>query len=175
VTSPAVSPLKARGSRFLIRANLFPIHCDEPGIAGCWPQPPGNPPAHGDKMTFGKALLACIVCSSALVGAFGESALAGTPEGCKEPETGTKEIPAFSPPTANVVVGAGRLQFYMAPNVRCPMDGVFVIPKDELIAYTETNDGWSSVMYLNPRTGNNVSGWVRSAKLKERGTVGPKH
>jgi hypothetical protein len=54
------------------------------------------------------------------------------------------------------------------------MDGVFVIPKDELIAYAQTNDGWSSVMYVNPRTGSNVSGWVRSVRLKETGAVAPK-
>ena len=122
-------------------------------------------------MRFGKAFLACIVCSSALVGG---PALGGAAEGCKEPETGTKATPIFSPPIANVVVGAGRLQFYLAPNVRCPMEGVFVIPRDRLIAYAETDDGWSSVMYLNPRTGNDVSGWVRSARLKATGTVGPR-
>lgn len=122
-------------------------------------------------MTFRKALLACLAGSSAL---FGASTLAGAAEGCKEPETGTKETPIFSPPIANVVVGAGRLQFYSAPNLRCPLDGVFVIPRDSLVAYAQTNDGWSSVMYLNPRTGNDVSGWVRSARLKQTGTVGPK-
>ena len=125
-------------------------------------------------MKLGKALLACIVYSSTLVGACGTSALAGTAEGCKEPETGTKDVPIFSPPIANVVVGTGRLQFYLAPNVGCPMEGVFVIPRDRLVAYAQTNDGWSSVMYLNPRTGNDVSGWVRSARLKATGTVGPK-
>jgi hypothetical protein len=51
---------------------------------------------------------------------------------------------------------------------------VFVIPRDELIAYAETGDGWSSVMYMNPKTGDSVSGWVRSARLKLTGTVGPK-
>jgi len=30
-------------------------------------------------------------------------------------------------------------------------------------------------MYVNPRTGNDVSGWVRSARLKETGTMGPKY
>jgi hypothetical protein len=95
-------------------------------------------------------------------------------EDCKEPETGTKVVPIFSPPLANVVTGAGRLQFYSAPSEHCSMSGVFVIPKDELVAYAETDDGWSSVMYVNPRTGNTVSGWVRSARLKQTGTVGPK-
>jgi hypothetical protein len=91
---------------------------------------------------------------------------------CREPETGTKNIPVFSPPLGEIVIGAGRLQFYSAPNANCAMAGVFVIPKDELIAYARSNDGWSSVMYSSPKTGNNVSGWVKSSRLKETGTVG---
>ena len=91
---------------------------------------------------------------------------------CREPETGTKNIPVFSPPLSAVVTGAGRLQFYSAPNPNCAMAGVFVVPKDELITYAQSNDGWSSVMYSNPKSGNNVSGWVRSSRLKETGTVG---
>jgi hypothetical protein len=91
---------------------------------------------------------------------------------CKEPETGTKTIPVFSPPLSAIVIGAGRLQFYSAPNPTCAMAGVFVIPKDELITYAQSNDGWSSVMYSNPKTGNHVLGWVKSSRLKETGTVG---
>jgi hypothetical protein len=91
---------------------------------------------------------------------------------CKEPETGTKDIPIFSPPLSAVVIGAGRLQFYSAPNPNCAMAGVFVIPKDELITYAQSSDGWSSVMYSNPKTGSDVSGWVRSSRLKQTGTVG---
>ena len=99
-------------------------------------------------------------------------ATASATAACKEPETGTKDIPAFSPPLGEVVIGAGRLQFYSAPSPDCVMEGVFVVPKDELIAYGQSNDGWSSVMYTNPRTGNNVSGWVKSSRLKTTGTVG---
>jgi hypothetical protein len=122
-------------------------------------------------MIVAKALLVGIVCSVT----FGASALAAAADGCKEPETGTKGVPIVSPPTANVVTGAGRLQFYSAPNARCSMNGVFVIPKDSLVVYAQTNDGWSSVMYINPRTGDDVSGWVRSARLKTTGTIAPKH
>jgi hypothetical protein len=92
---------------------------------------------------------------------------------CREPETGTDSIPIFSPPLGEVVVGTGRLQFYSAPNLNCAMSGVFVIPKDTLIAYAQSNNGWSSVMYSNPRTGDVVRGWVRSSRLKETGTMGP--
>ena len=106
-------------------------------------------------MSPGKSLLACIVCSVALQNV-------ARADDCREPKTGTREVPVFSPPLADVV------------NERCPMSGVFVIPKDELIAYAQTDDGWSSVMYTNPKNGTNVSGWVRPVRLKETGTVGPR-
>lgn len=92
---------------------------------------------------------------------------------CEEPQLGTKNAPAFSPPLGEVVTGTGRLQFYSAPNTGCAMQGVFVIPNDQLIAYGESN-GWTSVMYTNPKTGTVVQGWVRSARLKQTGTVGPR-
>jgi hypothetical protein len=125
-------------------------------------------------MTFEKALRAWIVCGATFAGTPGASSLAAAAEACKEPEAGTQQVPMLSPPMAGVVTGTGRLQFYSAPHVRCPMDGVFVIPNDRLIAYAETRDGWSSVMYVNPRTGADVSGWVKSARLRRTGTVGPK-
>ncbi|MBR0933542.1 hypothetical protein [Bradyrhizobium jicamae] len=121
-----------------------------------------------------RTVLTAIICSATALGLLGASVRAETPSGCREPQTGTDSVPIFSPPLANVVTGTGRLQFYSAPNLRCPIAGVFVIPKDELVAYAQTDDGWSSVMYVNPRTGNDVSGWVRSARLKITGTMGPK-
>jgi hypothetical protein len=122
-------------------------------------------------MTSGRSLFT-VVCGAVHLALSGFPALAET--SCKEPATGTNNVPIFSPPLANVVTGTGRLQFYSAPNFHCAMDGVFVIPKDELIAYAQSNDGWSSVMYTNPRTGDYVLGWVRSERLKVTGTVGPK-
>jgi hypothetical protein len=122
-------------------------------------------------MTLNKALRSLVVGGSLLLIPFGAFARAGE---CTEPKTGTKDVPIVSPPLANVVTGTGRLQFYSAPNERCAMAGIFVIPNDKLVAYARTDDGWSSVMYVNPRTGNDVSGWVRSARLKATGTMGPK-
>lgn len=125
--------------------------------------------AHARRGTVSKALLAGLG-GLALLCAAGPARAAG----CAEPQAGTKDIPILSPPLASTVIGAGRLPFYAAPDSRCRMDGVFVVPKDELVVYARTSDGWSSVMYLNPRTGADVSGWVRSDRLKMRGTVGPR-
>ncbi len=122
-------------------------------------------------MAVRNAFLTCIICGATLLFLSGGWVRAAS---CKEPETGTKDVPIFSPPLGNVVTGAGRLQFYSAPDFRCAMNGVFVIPRDELVSYAETSDGWTSVMYVNPRTGKDVSGWVRSERLKQTGTMGPK-
>ena len=56
----------------------------------------------------------------------GGAALAA--DNCKEPETGTDTVPMLSPPLSEAVIGAGRLQFYSAPDENCAMSGVFVIP-----------------------------------------------
>ncbi|QPF84596.1 hypothetical protein IC762_34220 [Bradyrhizobium genosp. L] len=120
---------------------------------------------------FGRGV---IVCSAMILAVLGASVQAQTPASCKEPKEGTSRVPIFSPPLANVVTGTGRLQFYSAPNLHCPINGVFVIPNDQLVAYAQTDDGWSSVMYVNPKTGDDVQGWVRSARLKITGTMGPK-
>lgn len=127
-----------------------------------------------EKMISGKALLVCIVCSFTILGPLGTAVFAAPPTGCKEPQTGTSAVPMVSPPLAVVVTGAGRLKFHSAPNSRCAMSGVFVVPRDEMIVYAQTNDGWSSVMYTNPRTGSIVQGWVQSSRLKDTGTVGPR-
>lgn len=97
---------------------------------------------------------------------------AATAATCKEPAPGSDKAPLISPPHGNVVTGAGRLQFYSAPNERCAMEGVFVVPGDELTSYAETDDGWTSVMYFGNKHAE-VSGWVRSGRLKDTGTLGP--
>lgn len=91
---------------------------------------------------------------------------------CTSPATGTQSVPLLSPPLSMAVTGTGRLPFHSAPKADCLMPGIFVIPKDELIAYAQSANGWSSVMYLNPKTGADVSGWVRSSRLKRIGTMG---
>lgn len=68
-----------------------------------------------------------------------------------------------------VVVGAGRLQFYSAPNLSCKMPGTFIIPGDSAVAYVEKN-GFTSVMYINLKTKEDAMGWVSSSRLKRTGT-----
>lgn len=91
---------------------------------------------------------------------------------CVEPKAGSDKAALLSPPRGNVVIGKGRLQFHSAPNVRCAMAGVFVVPGDALTSYAETDDGWTSVMYSGGK-GDDVQGWVRGSRLRETGTMGP--
>ena len=78
----------------------------------------------------------------------------------------------LNPPSTFAVIGKGRLYFHTAPNEHCRSRDIFVIPGDELIAYTEYQ-GWYSVMYSNPRSGQDFHGWVRSERLTMRGTIRP--
>ncbi|WP_210452739.1 hypothetical protein [Pantoea ananatis] len=61
------------------------------------------------------------------------------------------------------VKGVGRLQFYSAPNKKCALKGVFVIPGDRLYGYVEYKSFYS-VMYLS-RDGDQISGWVEKERL----------
>ena len=79
----------------------------------------------------------------------------------------------FSPIEGYKVIGDGKLYFHSAPDAKCRTKDVFVIPKDHLIGYSEYN-GWYSVMYVNPKTGEEFEGWVESKKLESTGTMGPK-
>lgn len=65
------------------------------------------------------------------------------------------------------VVGTGRAPFYSAPDQRCAMPGVFLIPKDRVTAYRDY-DGYLSVMYLK-RTGGDVIGWIKADRLHATG------
>ena len=78
----------------------------------------------------------------------------------------------LNPPSTYAVTGKGRLYFHTAPNDHCRSREIFVIPGDELIAYTEYQ-GWYSVMYSNPRSGQDFHGWVRPERLIMRGTIRP--
>ncbi|WP_204117513.1 hypothetical protein [Paraburkholderia sp. C35] len=66
------------------------------------------------------------------------------------------------------VIGKGRLQFYSAPDEKCKMEGVFVLPKERLNAYYEF-EKYTSVIYINSKTNARASGWVKSDRLRPTG------
>ncbi len=80
----------------------------------------------------------------------------------------------ISPASSFKVLGEGRLYFHSAPSENCRINSTFVIPGDDLVAYTEYN-GWYSVSYINPKTGKDYDGWVDSKRLKLVGTIAPKN
>jgi hypothetical protein len=67
-----------------------------------------------------------------------------------------------------VVTGVGRLPFLYAPSDECEMKGVFVIPGDELVPQDDYAD-FTSVTYVNPKTGEKVEGWVERRRLAKNG------
>jgi hypothetical protein len=71
------------------------------------------------------------------------------------------------------VTGSGRLYFYSAPSAECRDKKTFVIPGDSLVLYSDYK-GWYNVGYFSSKTGNDVLGWVKPARLKYTGTLGPK-
>lgn len=66
------------------------------------------------------------------------------------------------------VIGAGRLQFYSAPDMTCKISNIFILSGEEVYGYIEYA-GFTSVMYQNPKTANEVTGWVKSSRLKFTG------
>ncbi|MCA8283389.1 hypothetical protein LGN21_27770 [Burkholderia cepacia] len=67
-----------------------------------------------------------------------------------------------------VVVGHGRLQFYSAPDYSCKMQGVFILPSEQVDAYSN-HDGFTRVIYLGAKKGEPTIGWVRKNRLKANG------
>jgi hypothetical protein len=78
----------------------------------------------------------------------------------------------LNPPSAYKVGGTGRLPFHTAPDASCRDKKIFVIPGDRLTAYAELQ-GYTSVVYLNPKSGETFNGWVESKRLEFAGTVAP--
>jgi hypothetical protein len=66
------------------------------------------------------------------------------------------------------VIGKGRLRFYSAPDKRCDIAGIFILPRELVDAYAEYKD-FTSVVYVNVKTGASVMGWVKSDRLKPTG------
>lgn len=76
-------------------------------------------------------------------------------------------VPDFG--SGREIVGKGRLQFYSAPDVRCKMDGWFVVPGDTLFAKF-TYKGFTKVSFIRmKKTDREVTAWVDSSRLRENG------
>lgn len=97
--------------------------------------------------------------------AFCFPALAGNAQ-CRAPKNTTDLIP----PLAYEVAGTGRLYFHSAPNPKCVVKGVFVIPGNQLIAREEFKD-WTLVEFFTEKS-ESVVGWVITRRLKFTGTSG---
>lgn len=71
------------------------------------------------------------------------------------------------------VAGTGRLHLHTGPSEKCINKKVFVIPGDDLVAFTEAgeNGEWTSVMYM-AKNGDDYSGWVRTERLRFMGAMG---
>jgi hypothetical protein len=67
--------------------------------------------------------------------------------------------------SAQLVKGTGRLQFYTAPDAGCVQKGVFILSGEPVNGYV-AHKGYTSVMYVNPKSGRVALGWVESARLK---------
>lgn len=72
------------------------------------------------------------------------------------------------------VVGNGRAYIYSAPNETCFNKQLFLIPNDLLNGYVEYK-GFIYVLYFNPATGKETTGWIKKDRLTKTETgVGPK-
>jgi len=104
------------------------------------------------------------------------AAALAAPASCHSPEIGSRHAPMVRPAVSAVVIGSGRLQFYSAPSRECPIAGTFIVPKDSVIMYAQTDDfRWSWVAYLGGATPLETSGWVISDRLKTTGEMGPRY
>ena len=75
------------------------------------------------------------------------------------------EVYLASPRSSFTVIGRGRLFFYSAPDERCIQKNIFIIPGDQVNAYTEYSD-FVSVMYIDSH-GKDTEGWVKRDRLQE--------
>lgn len=113
--------------------------------------------------------------ASALVGLMLASCAFAESDLCTHLSTQAEHEQALlNPPASYRVGGTGRLYFHTAPADACRTNDIFVIPNDELIAYSDYA-GWYSVMYINPRTGKNYTGWIKSDRLQWLGTIRPQY
>lgn len=82
-------------------------------------------------------------------------------------ETAQQEkSPAGGASAMRVVNAGGRLYFHSAPDERCRLKSVFVVPNDRLEVFAD-HGAYTEVIYWHPVTGAGTAGWVPSARLAE--------
>ncbi|MGN5575475.1 hypothetical protein [Enterobacter sp. Lyrl_3] len=70
------------------------------------------------------------------------------------------------------VSGKGRAYFYFAPNEKCAIKNLFIIPGDLVNGYADYNN-FTYIMYFT-KDGKDVEGWMKSNRLAPTGTgIGP--
>ncbi|WP_336220684.1 hypothetical protein [Citrobacter amalonaticus] len=70
------------------------------------------------------------------------------------------------------VSGRGRAYFYSAPDEKCAIKNLFIIPGDLVNASADYNN-YTYIMYFT-KDGKDVEGWVKSNQLTPTGTgIGP--
>jgi len=100
--------------------------------------------------------------ASAASGAPAVAGLLAAADDCSGADTAADS--AVSLRARRQVLGTGRLQFYSAPHEGCPLRGVFILPGEPVVALLQASR-FTAVHYVNPRTGGQASGWVRSDRL----------
>jgi hypothetical protein len=96
---------------------------------------------------------------------------ASCPELETQAETMGDHIPSHE--SGRLTIGTERVAFYSGPDDACKEEGVFVLPGEELNAYINYGD-FTSILYINPKNGNEATGWVKTSRLKETGYgIGP--
>jgi hypothetical protein len=107
----------------------------------------------------------------------GSAPVAVRPGNCKEADVAAARagVAVAARSAGRKVVGAGRLQFYAAPDPLCRMEGTFILSGEPVDAFYEFSD-FTSVRYRHPHTGVETRGWVSSKRLQADGrglTPGP--
>ncbi len=112
-----------------------------------------------------------LVFTAASIAVLGTASSASAAPNCTALDRDVKQQEIVIPGCKAVheVAGNGRLPFHSAPDPSCKMPGVFVIPGQTVIAYSSYKD-YTSVMYINQKTNDSVTGWVLSPRLKGTGT-----
>lgn len=125
-------------------------------------------------LLFSKIIYRSFICSIFILSSFKVSASA--PLSCKELSKITDDNAGVlrTKYSYNVKGNKGfRTYFHSAPSNQCKIKGLFIIPNDNVIAYsyfTYENTDWMYVMYTN-KNGDETYGWVKVKDFQEQGKI----